>query len=1317
MNIRMHQCFRCVFTALLALSAASSARAQIYELNEPGGTNVTITTPESYARILVGRDEADNRLAIDTGGWVSVASRVEVGQGAGATNSTLEVLNGGLLLIGAVDTNGLPGSGIVVGDTTGTGELKVGFESAIETDSLYVGYGAGEYGRVTAGNGGVITVLNDLVIGSTNNSGNSVTIGSDSALYISDTAQLHILNEADPGDDRNGLLIGAGGSLMVQGDVDASALYSSAGVSFEAGARLGVGGTLTAKDNSINNGLEVLLDDSLSTNHTALWHADYMDIGTSTGNNAFSILNGATAVSTNAVSIGTDTAAGGNSLTVSGSNSTFTALGSVYVGINGSSNELSIEEGAEASVADVLKIGSSVSSGNRVTVDGTGSRLAVDGAVVIGDFGRSGELNITGGAEAVFGGDVILGARGANNDYTLAGSTNTVAGNFIIGRTAGATGATGGVDDKERVETTGNLAVIKDAARLDIAQDLVVGDEGGGSILAIRDGGAVHVTGGTVIGKAVGDNYIYLQRGADSRFVTTDLVIGKAGGSNRFAIYGGTAEVLGDLYLGATTNSHDIRNFIHLETTNAVLNVAGTMYIGASNSVNVLELEKGAMASAADLQVGTYAGSTENSVTVAGDGSLLTVTSQLTLGSATGSNNTVRVSDGGTLQVSAQNNLVIAGTDSTVTIADGGTLKTGGWDFELQTGTATNITFDPGSTLYLLGELKGTNLVEGGIGIVLDGAAATWSATGNLIVGFETDDNTLMLTNGAAVNVASNLYIGLESENNTVTLAGSMLDVGGDLQLGAEVDQWQRNSLLLQDGTTAAVGSNVYVYRGSTLSIDSESQLTVEGDYLQDEYSALEIGVSSNQVTPNLIVKGDAGFASSYDPGSHDILKVFNDGVGASNTVTIVRAGTISLDGTEAAAGSLESSISTNSLLGFRITVTNDTFFSYIVLDNFSVRTIGDAGNLEGQLLAVANEIEDMYAAGSEGATNVIRIVEGLTQQEISKAFDDHFGARQSTTPANTVLGRGIQSVAEQVTVRADSTRARRGLAAAVPPAGPEGAEGPHQSGQLLQGWVAGYSTRGSQDAADGFNGYDASVYGALFGVDLSVAENILMGVALGTGSASVDKDNGGGSDIKTTYGSLYASMGTKDWFADAAVIYGGSSVDASLGSAFNTTADYDAQNIAFYLGGGKEITGRYLIITPQASLLANRYSQGDYSETSDGVARAVESFDTLYVRSALGCNIGFYSSVGETSVKTELRGHWLHEFNSDEESVKYRLIGGDGTAHTLFMQAPESDILRLGAGITAKMSEYLELRADLDTRQAAHYSDYTVLGSLRYQF
>ena len=302
--------------------------------------------------------------------------------------------------------------------------------------------------------------------------------------------------------------------------------------------------------------------------------------------------------------------------------------------------------------------------------------------------------------------------------------------------------------------------------------------------------------------------------------------------------------------------------------------------------------------------------------------------------------------------------------------------------------------------------------------------------------------------------------------------------------------------------------------------------------------------------------------------------------------------------------------------------------------------------------------------------------------------------------------------------MRADNTRARMGSASAqIDWNKPSGIAGPHQADQELQAWATAYGSRGTKDATDGFKGYDTSLNGFMIGADLSVAEGILVGVAGGSGSATADIGNGAQTDTKTVYGALYSSFGTKAWFGDASLIYAGSSIDSIYGNTFDTRGEYDANNIAINIGGGKEIAGRYLIWTPQLYLLGNYYNQDGYQEkSSNAVGRDIEGFNTLYLTSTLGTSMGMYMGMGNVTLKPEIRAFWQHEWNAREEELTYRLIGGSNN-YTLFTHAPEQDLLKLGLGSSAKIGEYLELRADLDMRLGSDYRDYTLLGSLRYQF
>jgi T5SS/PEP-CTERM-associated repeat protein len=1525
---------------------------------DDGSTN-TITTTTNYNDLLIVGSIQPHNVVLISNATVQ-ATQVVVGELEGSTNNLLTVNGSALLLAGSSDTNGLTTGGIVVGshadDETA---LTLDNDSAIQTDYLYIGFGTNDSGEVVlSGDGSELNVANDAFVGyagSTNSvtvnngttlsvggvlnvgynggSNNSVVVRSGGTLFVNSTNSLNVVDH----DADNSIDINGGGTLQIGGDVETGTLEDDLGVELVRNSNVEVGGLLTLTGNELDDSYNVILNDGLSAETAALFvnSGVFLNIGDSVSHNSLTLTNGATGSSSIRVNLGNQSSSSDNSLIVGGPGSTFNALNDMLVGVRGDFNELTISDEGQVTVANSLYVGkNSSSTGNSVNIN-SNSTLVVGGDIIVGDNGNNNDFNLNYGNVTVAN-DFILGAQSSNNDYDQVGGTNTVSGNFIIGETAAASGDTGHVDN-DTIETTGNLALIGKEAVLNIAQDLTVGREGSGSIMAIRDGGIVNVTGDAVIGESVGDNYIYLQRGSNTQFnVGGDLIVGVEGGVNRFAVYGGTATISGDLLMGTSTNQHDSKNFMHMETTNAVVYVAGSMQIGASNALNTLDLVDGATLGANELVIGAFDGVSNNTVTVRGDDSLMYITNNLIIGNTNGIDNELIVRNGGTLNVE-QSNIILSGTNNTLEIANGGTLKTDDWDYSLMTGTATNILFDSGSTLQLLGILSGTNAIEGGMTVVLDGTNSSWNTTSNVMyVGNSTDGNTLSLENGALantdtnlvvgnsadstgnslevsgsgsvaqigndllvgndgssdnlleimdggmVNVSNDFILGFESGNNTARLAGlagtnatlnvsghltvgmegngnelfissnavvnisglamigdqsnnnlielngsnavlnvssnliagtedasgnrftiseGVANLGGNLVLGSETNGINNrltvagsNSTLnvgselivgyggdnnradIADGATVNVSSNAWIgmassgnylevigtnsmlsvannlYIGSTnglsegnalgvyetamvwvggdlslssseIEIEYGSQVEVAGNYNQDADSVLKVSVSTNSVRTNLVVAGTANFEED------SIIAVFGDETipeelvdedGNTNKVTrtIVAAGNLTIDDQAATSSLLHTAINfqTNSLFGFSYAVTNNTIY----LDNFTRRSIKDAAGLTGMLADVADEIEAMATATNELAKSMIQIFQdGMTDAEINEAMRTYYGERESSVPAHNVINMGIQSVAEQLTLRADNTRSRLGSAtASVNWNKPQGVAGPHQAGQELQGWVAGYGTWGDMSETDGFNGYDTSVSGFMIGMDLSVSENILAGLAGGSGSGTIDQNNGASTDTRTVYGSLYGSIGTESWFADASFIYGESSSDTTLGSTFDTTGEFDAQNFAFYFGGGKEMLTDYLIITPQASLLGNYYTQDAYKEKSTtSVPRSIDSYDAFYLQSSVGLTLGAYMGLGEITFKPEIRAYWLHEFNASEENLNYSLIDGTGGIYSLNLQAPEEDILKLGIGSSARLGEYLEVRADLDTRQSANYSDFTLLGSLRYQF
>ncbi len=1020
----------------------------------------------------------------------------------------------------------------------------------------------------------------------------------------------------------------------------------------------------------------------------------------------------------------------GQPVTIDGTATNGTTL---YVGRYNADNSLTLTNGGSV-VADAGFIGKN-SDNNTLLVTGTNSSLQLAESLEIGKSGKHNALMLEDGGWASIGttngtaGAISVGDTNGTASLAIGNGSNATADFLYVGTSSNESGIVtlSGSDTELIVSDTAyigqvgsnNTVSISSGATLAVTNLLQIGSAtSSNNVLNINSGGEALIVGSVDV-QNPGANQVNINNGGQLTYTgNANLDHADENGFNFKS--GSTLEIGGALQFNKMDSGVSVilNGNLNTNLVSSWNTGADEMYVGENANNNKLTIKDGATATAggSTAHIGEY--SRNNAVNVTGTGSVFTVSGQLIAGMQ-GDNNSLSVAEGGSatinndLRVGLQsaasgNSVAVSGTNSILTVGGNAIIGEAGTQSSL---TVTDATMDIGQT-FTIGKSGADNSA------LVTGSNAVVNVGGDLLVGLAGDDNELKIESGAQVVLSSgNMLVGTNGASNSIRVTGtnSLLDINGYLTLGnlVKTNSNTGNTLSAFETGRVAIGGDLSAYNGSVIQIEAGSQIAVGGDYWQDETSELFISMSTNSIgMTNLAVTGEAHFATN-------------------TTITVIDDGTATNEFEQIAVSSSDLYIGTNSATTTLLNDTNSINFVNHLLDingivtnnNIVLQTvrlsIAEKSGLEGTSLEpLANEIDGMALAGNTNAIAMRNVLgtELDTDEQRNQAMNDSYGEKESSAPMHNVINQGIGGIADQLTVRGDNTRARRTGPESAPV--PVGAEGPHMQGQELQGWIAGYGSWADHSASDGFNGYDADLSGFIIGADLAVAPNILVGVAGGSNSGSVDKSNGGSGDTKTTYGAIYASVGTQNWFFDGSMLYGTSSIEQKLGNTFDTTADYDAQNIAFYLGGGKEITGQYFIITPQASLLANYYKQDAYDEKSTtAVGRAVDSFDALYVRSSIGCNFGFYMAMGNITLKPEIRAHWLHEFNASEEDLSYTLIGGTGDYYNMILQAPEQDVIRLGAGIAAKLSEYLELRADLDTRQASGYSDYTLLGSLRYQF
>lgn len=1368
------------------------------------GTNNTLIIVDQaavttdYLNLGMKSGATSNKITLTESGTLTVSNAVTFGEGE---YNSINIDNGAVLSARSVNTGPISNNLINVNNggqlqLTGNADLttnNINFESGaiVRAGGTLVIEETIEDGRTIIIDGSLSTNIasittSELNLGGAKN-GNKLHVENGGRISLSGN-----LTSGDTSSQNEFTINGTDSTASISGNIKMGNKGSENTLSITNGAKANIGGSVSIGYDEIAIGNALLV----SGNGSSLTITNNLTIGANGSDNEGKIFNGGSVTNIGDIAIGTASSASGNSLLVSGNNSTLTAL-SAQINADGKENSLTISDGGRADISNAVTLGgkgidgaltvtgnNSVLSAALATADGKGNTLKAEnnGAILLGAMDTSSIPTFEGGIIAVSSSNTL-----ATLSITNGASTESDQG--LIGIASNETGMVTISGSKSKWDT----------------QNLQVGVHGSSNVLSIIDGGTITASNVVVGSNAEAtDNSISIT-GMDSKLTTDFLSIGtsnnignkvnvgdgalltigetlsfntnntlniKNGGTlsmeNDFNLYdaetngfnfnsGATLQVGGTL---TATNSIEGGRHIALTGTNASWDTGSNLIVGGgTSSSNTFSLLDGAQLNLTNITVGATATAHNNSLNVS-DKALL-VTDTILIGMEGSTNNTLNITDGGSVQI---NDSFSVSSNNFVNLNGGNLINTGNFDAKM----ASNLSIGSNSTLTVGGTLSiNTNefRIRNGGTIKIDGKlndnlAASWEID-SLYLGGTNGTGSLSVTNGGEV-ITTYAYIGDTTDSSSATISGtdSLWSISSDLKIGSSggnsnslyitdggtvsatngiigdgtsfdnkvqvsgVDSFFHilndltidgaNLLKVMEGGSVVVNNDLRLQNNSTLHIDENSTVNVTNNYTQDGTSTLFVKASHDS-SGSLIVGNTADFKTDAK------VWIINSGKINTNRTfkhIIVSAGNLQFGGETASTNNMESNIDID-LQGSLYSNAKYSVENNKLIIEGDVRALSSVLGFESetQLANVADEIDDLGTQNISEADNM-RSVLGKVPEAGAVAMDNYYGEKSSSSPANNAINLGLQNIANQLTMRADNTRSRSGAAsAAINWNKLQGAAGPHEPDQELQGWISAYGSKGKQDGSSGFNGYDTRVGGFMVGADFTVSDNILLGVAGGSGTASVDKDNDSSSDSKTTYVAIYASAGTESWFMDSSLIYGNTSIDSTLGSTFDTTADYDAKNMAFYFGGGKEIAGDYLIFTPQASLLGNYYKQNAYTEdATTAVAREVDSFDAFYLQSSLGASMGMYVGLGDVTLKPELRMHWLHEWNAKEEDLGFSLIGG-ANDYTMLLQAPEEDILKIGIGTSAKLGEFLELRADLDARLGADYSDTTLLGSIRYQF
>ena len=346
--------------------------------------------------------------------------------------------------------------------------------------------------------------------------------------------------------------------------------------------------------------------------------------------------------------------------------------------------------------------------------------------------------------------------------------------------------------------TTGSLALVDNlyvddaSARLDITSGAIV----------TSPNATIGISGGN------SGNQLNLSSRLD---VAGTLNVGYDGTGNQLSVNAGGHTTAAALWLGGVATSASNAATVLASGTATTTSTLVVGYGGDANTIAVA-----GRVAATQSYLGYDAGADRNIATVSAGGRW-TNAGPLTVGVA-GTGNEFRVTSG-TLSVTGTANDVIVGDAASAT---GNRLAVSGGSFSSlaalvigKTGSGNAFSATNGATVTGNNARFGLNAGSDGNAGTVDGVGTTWGLTNKLRVGSDSNDNSLAITGGGAVTVASDVFVGGTStgsavSGNSVMVTGSgssLTIVSSTADLVISYGTGTNNKVTVADGGTLALSS------------------------------------------------------------------------------------------------------------------------------------------------------------------------------------------------------------------------------------------------------------------------------------------------------------------------------------------------------------------------------------------------------------------------------------------------------------------------------------------------------------------------------
>ena len=346
-----------------------------------------------------------------------------------------------------------------------------------------------------------------------------------------------------------------------------------------------------------------------------------------------------------------------------------------------------------------------------------------------------------------------------------------------------------------------------------------------------------------------------------------------------------------------------------------------------------------------------------------------------------------------------------------------------------------------------------------------------------------------------------------------------------------------------------------------------------------------------------------------------------------------------------------------------------------------------DTGNAKANI--IANSINDALQSGNEA--------------EIAAAKEAASALAPDVAP---VVSQTETTVANQI-YSAIGTRLSGGI---------NNANQGISSGDMLDDaavWVQGLYNKSKLNNTSKAYGYDADTYGAAFGLEKYVTKATKLGAGYAYNSTDIDGHNRD-TDVHTNTLFAYGEYKPNNWFVNGIASYGWSDYKEKKHSVVDVKSKYDVDTFGLQAMTGYDINlPQAFTLTPEAGV---RYAHVDQDSYTDDAGQSVKSHKGNIWTGVAGAKLSkAFAADNGMIFKPELRLAATYDLKNDKGNTLVTLA--NGTSYSVQCTALKRFGVEVGAGVTADLSDNVELSMGYEGRFRSHYQDHTGLINAKYKF